>query len=120
MVEEIVSLFKKFNYMELECLINVMRYSKEEYSTYIQFACNVMKEKSPIDIDSVLDIENISYNELIFLHDIISNVEHKLSSVREFVDYENEIEQLSRMEIFLSNRINKLKGKKLVLGEKNG
>ena len=118
--EEIISLFNKFNYMELECLLNVMSYSKEEYSMYIELGCNVIKTKTPVDIDDVIDIETISYKELLFLYDIISNVEHKLSSVRELVDYDNEIEQLSRMEIFLSNRLNKLQGKKLILGGKNG
>ena len=122
MVEEAVmnekslkELFTKFSYMQLEQIINIMKYDTNTFNNEILIGYCVLKEKNPSPYDKDTELDVLNYKELLFLYDVVASVEDRLSSVREIIDYDIELKSLSEMELDLYNKLNSKREKRLIL-----
>lgn len=112
---DVRELFNKLKYDELDQLIGIMSFNKNEYRDYIKLAHEILNCKiinyDPDEKDDSETINNLNEEELSFLKNIVSDVYDMLESVRYQIDYENELRVLYTMETRFSIELDNIKTK---------
>ena len=103
-------LFNKLKYLELEQLINTMKFEEDKYNYCILVALDILEQKNLYN-ESKPTLDVLEREELLFIYNIVTNISEKLESVRYLVGYNEELYFLNNMEFALLNKIN---SKKLV------